>query len=95
MSPVPRTEEVVSRLADPGCGVDTYVSSLTDTFDEIVLPLAGSLVKQSESTWKIVVPKLSFFDVWLQPVGLCHARCGAGLRGADAARCAHPRKGFL
>lgn len=54
-----------------GCQLQDYMNDAAQNFSSIELPLGGRISTVDAKTIELVIPRLSLFDVWLQPKAKC------------------------
>lgn len=60
---------------DPGTDLDTYLLLCPEFVCDIGLPLGAVLTRDTEKSVVITLPRMNFFDVWLQPIANAGVRC--------------------
>ncbi|KAG1671178.1 hypothetical protein FOA52_010114 [Chlamydomonas sp. UWO 241] len=69
----------VTPSTSPGASLQDYMESAADNFANIQLPLGGKISKVDDSRVELVVPRISLFDVWLQPSAIAALSLSNGL----------------
>ena len=66
-----KAECLVVHSYDKGCSLQDYMTDAARHFSSIALPLGGKISTVDSETIELIVPRISLFDVWLQPRAQC------------------------
>src|SRR5438105_195566 len=87
MPPPCRLRVPVTARHDPGADLAAYMRLPVSQYVLIDVPMGGSLQRVSADEFELSVPRLQFWDVWVQPRVWCRVRCAlsGGIAGQPAA----------